>query len=333
MTTTRLDLVSIDEIRAAALLIECLARRTPLIDAGVVAGRRLYLKCENMQPSGAFKIRGAANMLQQLTTEQRRAGVITYSSGNHGRAVAAAASALGAPAVVVMPTTAPAIKVEGVRREGAEVVFDGTTSTERRTRAEAEAAARGLTMVPPFDHPWIIAGQGTVGLEIAEALPDVAGILVPVGGGGLISGIGAAVKQLRPSVRIVGVEPTGANAMQQAVKAGAPVTIGQCKSVADGLLPVRAGDLTFAHVEAFVDGVVTVDDDAIIDAMRWLYFAARLVVEPSGATATAALLSGSAGSLLPEEGPIVAVLSGGNVAPATLASLLENGNRTAGSRT
>jgi len=324
MTVTRLDLVSLNEIQAAAALIGNLARRTPLIDAGWVGGRALFLKCENMQPSGAFKIRGAATMLQQLTPDQRRAGVITYSSGNHGQAVAMAARALGGPAVVVMPTTAPAIKVEGVRRAGAEVLFDGTTSTERRTRAEAEAVARGLTMVPPFDHPWIIAGQGTVGLEIGEGLPDVAAVLVPVGGGGLISGVAAALKRLRPSVRIIGVEPAGANAMQQARLAGCPVTLARSTSVADGLLPIRAGDLTFKHVDAFVDAIVTVDDHDILDAMRWLYFTARLVVEASGAAATAALLSGVAGPLLPDQGPIVAVLSGGNVAPDMLASLLQD---------
>lgn len=325
MTVTNLTLVSAEEVRDAVARVASLARRTPLIDAGRVAGRRVHLKCENMQPSGAFKLRGAANMLQQLTPDQHRAGVITYSSGNHGQAVAFAARALGTPAVVVMPTTAPEIKIDNVRRLGAEVLFAGTTSNERQVRAEAEAAARHLSIVPPYDHPWIIAGQGTVGLEIVEDLPDVAAILIPIGAGGQISGVAAALKRERPDIRLIGVEPSGANAMQQSVKAGHPVTIATSTSIADGLLPVRPGDLTFAHVQALVDAIVTVEESDIVDAMRWFYFEARLVVEPSGAAALAALLSGSAERFLPEGGPIVAVVSGGNIAPATLASLLGEG--------
>jgi threonine dehydratase len=225
--------------------------------------------------------------------------------------------------VIVMPTTAPPIKVEGVRRCGAEVIFEGTTSADRRTRAEAEAAARGLTIIPPFDHPWIIAGQGTAGLEVLEQVPDAALVLVPVGGGGLASGVAAAVKQSRPDVRVIGVEPRGANAMQRSLEAGHPVTIARSQSIADGLLPVRPGDLTFAHVQAFIDEVVTVADEDIVAALRWLYYDARLVVEPSGATALAALLSGAVPAPAPSSGPAVAVLSGGNVSPASLSALLD----------
>ena len=325
MTVTNLALVSLEDVQAAVPRVAKLARRTPLIDAGVVAGRSLHLKCENMQPSGAFKLRGAANMLQRLTPEQRRAGVITYSSGNHGQAVAYAARALGAPAVVVMPTTAPQIKVDNVRRLGAEVLFEGTTSDQRQIRAEVEAAARDLTVVPPYDHEWIIAGQGTVGLEIVEDLPNVAAILVPVGAGGQVSGVAAALKRCRPAVRLIGVEPAGANAMQQSVKAGRPMTLARSTSIADGLLPVRPGDLTFAHVQALVDAIVTVEESAIVDALRWFYFEARLVVEPSGAVAAAALLSGSADLFLPGEGPVVAVVSGGNISPSSLAAVLGDG--------
>lgn len=324
MTVTNLTLVSPDEVRAAVPRVASLASRTPLLDAGRVAGRQLHLKCENMQPSGSFKLRGAVNMLQQLTPDQRRAGVITYSSGNHGQAVAYAARALNASAVVVMPTTASKIKVENVRRLGAEILFAGTTSQDRHVRAEAEAAARHLSIVPPYDHPWIIAGQGTVGLEIVEDLPDVAAILVPIGAGGQISGVAAALKRDQPDIRLIGVEPAGANAMQQSIKAGHPVTIATSASIADGLLPVRPGDLTFAHVHALVDAIVTVEESDIVDALRWCYFEARIVVEPSGAVALAALLSGAADPFLTEEGPVVAVVSGGNIAPATLASLLEN---------
>jgi threonine dehydratase len=323
VTLTRSDLVQLAEIQAAAPRIASLARRTPVLEASVPACARLFLKCENMQPAGAFKIRGAANMLQQLPPAERAHGVITYSSGNHGQAVALAAKSLGVPAVIVMPTTAPPIKVEGVRRCGAEVIFEGTTSADRRTRAEAEAAARGLTIIPPFDHPWIIAGQGTAGLEVLEQVPDAALVLVPVGGGGLASGVAAAVKQSRPDVRVIGVEPRGANAMQRSLEAGHPVTIARSQSIADGLLPVRPGDLTFAHVQAFIDEVVTVADEDIVAALRWLYYDARLVVEPSGATALAALLSGAVPAPAPSSGPAVAVLSGGNVSPASLSALLD----------
>ena len=217
----------------------------------VPAGRPLWLKCESLQPAGAFKIRGAYNMVARLTPEQRARGVVTYSSGNHGQAMALAARELGAPAVVVMPTTAPAIKVEGARAFGAEVIFAGTTSADRRVRAEAEAAARGLTMVPPFDHEWIIAGQGTAGLEILDQCPDVAAIVVPVGGGGLLAGVAAAVKQARPQVKVIGVEPSGAAKMTASIAAGHPVTLPSTATIADGLMPVRPGDLTFAHVQAY----------------------------------------------------------------------------------
>ena len=300
-------MVSIEEIQHAAARVRPIARVTPMIDATSIAGRPLFLKCESLQPGGAFKIRGAYNMVSQLTDEQRRLGVVTFSSGNHGQAMALAARELGAPAVVVMPTTAPPIKIEGARSFGAEVIFAGTTSVERRTRAEAEAASRGLTMVPPFDHEWIIAGQGTLGLEILEQRPDVETVLVPVGGGGLLAGVAAAIKQTRPEVRIVGVEPSGAAAMKASLEAGHAVTLPKTESVADGLMPVRPGDITFQHAQKFVDQVVTVDDQQIVDAMLWLFTSAKVVAEPSGAAAVAAALNGAAC------GVTVAIISGGNV--------------------
>ena len=183
-------MVNLTDIKEAAERVRTIARITPLLDVTALAGRPLLLKCESMQPGGAFKIRGAYNMVARLTPEQRALGVVTYSSGNHGQAMALAARELGAPAVVVMPTTAPAIKVEGARAFGAEVIFAGTTSADRKTRAEQEASSRGLTMVPPFDHDWIIAGQGTLGLELLQQRPDVETVLVPVGGGGLLAGRG-----------------------------------------------------------------------------------------------------------------------------------------------
>jgi threonine dehydratase len=313
-------LVSLADIRAAADRVKAIARVTPLVDVSGVAGRRLFLKCESMQPAGAFKIRGAYNMVAQLTGDQRRRGVITYSSGNHGQAMALAARELGAPAVVVMPTTAPQIKIQGARSYGAEVIFEGTTSNDRRRRAEAEAAARGLTMVPPFDHEWIIAGQGTTGIEILDQRPDVAAVLVPVGGGGLLAGVAAAIKQTKPGVKVIGVEPAGAAKMTASVAAGCPVTLDRTQSVADGLMPVRPGDLTFAHVQAFVDAVRTVDDPAIVDAVLWLFERAKIVAEPSGAATVAAALAGVADEMA-AGGPIVAIVSGGNIAAERLEEL------------
>ena len=312
------ELVSLDAIRDAAARIRGVARVTPLVDVSLEAGRPLRLKCESLQLSGAFKMRGAYHMLSRLDPEARARGVITYSSGNHGQAVALAAQRLGAPAVIVMPTTAPAVKVEGVKSYGAEVIFEGTTSSHRKARAEAEAAARGLTVVPPYEHPWIIAGQGTCGLEIVEQCPDLSTVYVPIGGGGLISGVSAAIKRLRPSVRIVGVEPAGARRMGTSIEAGHPVTLEKTASIADGLLTVRPGDLTFAHVQAFVDDLVTVEDAAIVAAVVWLFRKAKLVVEPSGAAAVAAVFAAPRPSA---PGTTVAVLSGGNVALDALAKL------------
>lgn len=301
------SLVSLDDIRAAANRIRGVAVRTPLLDV-----RGLGLKCENFQPSGAFKIRGACNMLAQLGPDARRNGVITYSSGNHGLSVALVARTMGIHAVIVMPEGAPRVKVEHVREHGAEVIFAGTTSADRKVRAESEAAARGLTIVPPFDHPWIIAGAGTVGLEILEQQPQTRTIYVPMGGGGQISGISAAVKRMREGVRVIGVEPAGAARMSASLAAGRAVTLARAESIADGLLTLRPGDVTFAHVQAFVDRVVTVDDAAMAATVKWLFREARVVAEPSGAAAVAAALrEGESGA--------VAVVSGGNVDPADYA--------------
>ena len=311
--------VPVSAVEEAARRIAGAVRRTPLLRLPIDEGPPVYAKCENLQAAGAFKIRGATNFIEQLDPGARRRGVITYSSGNHAQAVALAARRVGAPAVVVMPTTAPAVKVEGARTLDAEVLFEGTTSVERRVRAEAIAQDRGLQMVPPFDHPWIIAGQGTVGLEILDDCPDVARILVPVGGGGLVAGVAAAVKQRRPDVNLVGVEPAGAAKMTASLAAGRPVALDRVASLADGLLPVRPGDLTFHHVRRFVDEMVTVDDDPIADAVLWLFRRAKLVVETSGAATLAALMSGSAPPAA--GGPTVVVLSGGNLGLETLAEL------------
>jgi threonine dehydratase len=315
------DLVTLDEIKAARERIRETAVYTPLLKVPSPKPQDpspLFLKCENLQPMGAFKIRGAFNMISQLSKDQLSRGVITYSSGNHGQAVAMAAQKLGSPAVIVMPTTAPEVKVEGCKSYGAEVIMAGTTSLDRQQRAEEEAAARGLTIVPPFDHPQIIIGQGTMGLEILEQCPDVGTVFVPVGGGGMASGVAAAIKLSKPTVRIVAVEPAGAPKVSTSLAAGKPTTLPSSKSIADGLMNLRPGDITFAHIQKFVDEVVTVGDQDIAANVAWLFRNARLVVEPSGAVTTAAVALGL-GHVDFARGPVVAVVSGGNVAPEAFA--------------
>ena len=307
-----MSFVTVTRIREARERIRGVAKITPLVDVSDVAGKPLRLKCESLQPGGAFKIRGAYNMVAQLPEAERRRGVITYSSGNHGLAVAIAARALGVPAVVVMPTTAPRIKVEGARTFGAQVVFEGTTTLHRKARAEQIAAERHLTMVPPFDHEWIIEGQGTLGLEILEECEDVGTVLVPIGGGGLISGVAAAIKQTRPDVRVIGVEPSGAASMKNSIDAGEVRTLERAATIADGLMAVRPGNLNFAHVREFVDHLVTVEDGEIAAAVRWLFERAKIVAEPSGAASVAAALR--AGAYY--DPTIIAIVSGGNLDPA-----------------
>jgi len=329
------DFVTLQDIREAAARIRPLARVTPLIavpDAhgDILPPRPLALKCENLQRSGAFKIRGAANMLLQLPEADLARGVITFSSGNHGIAMALAARLLGVPAVVVMPTTAPAVKVEGVRTLGAEVMFEGTTTLQRKARTDAEAATRGMTIVPPFDHEWIVAGQGTIGLEILEQAPDVSAVYVPCSGGGLLAGVATAIKRLAPQVRVIGVEPSGAPRMSRSLAAGSPVTLDHVSGIADGLLAVRPGDITLRHIQAHVDEIVAVDDGAIADAVRWVFEHARLVAEPSGAATVAAVLAraeatwsrdGQTASRL-GNGPVVALISGGNVSAAAFGQFI-----------
>ena len=322
------DLLSLDQIREAAARIRGVARVTPLLEArdlvawGGPDAAPLLLKCENLQVGGAFKIRGAYNMASSLPEAARRAGLLTYSSGNHGLALALTARRLGVPVVIVMLTTTPAVKVEGARALGAEVLFEGTTTLERKARGEAEAARRGMTIVPPFDHIRTAAGQGTIGLEILEQCPDVTRVYVPIGGGGLISGVAAAIKRSRPSIEVVGVEPTGVARMTASLAAGHPVTIPITPGIADGLLAVRPGDITFRHVQAFVDRIVTIDDNAIIGALQWLFRTAKIVAEPSGAITVAAALAERASGRLEPGGPAVAVISGGNVEPKAFSDYL-----------
>lgn len=316
------DLVTASDIERAARDLEGVAARTPLIDARWLTdriGSEVRLKCENLQHAGAFKIRGAYTAVSRLKEEQRQAGVIAFSSGNHAQGVALAARIFGIRAVVVMPTTAPSVKVEGAKRLGAEVVLEGTTSTHREAKARAIAAEQGLTIIPAFDDMNVIAGQGTCGIEIVEQWPEVQAILAPCGGGGLVSGIAAYVKRMRPDITVIGVEPENADAMHRSIAAQELTTIEWRPTIADGLMPVTPGAHNFRHVRALVDDIVLVPDDAIIEAATLLMRSSKLVVEFSGAATVGALL---AGAWKPEGRRTVAVLSGGNLDPAKALALL-----------
>jgi threonine dehydratase len=322
-------LVSIDSIRAAAARIAGIAIKTPLIRAqfpgvsGHGQAREIWLKAESLQPIGAFKIRGASNKILQLTSAEIARGVITYSSGNHAQGVAYAAREVGAKAVIVMPSNAPAIKRAATLALGAEIVDVGPASSERLAKAEELIREHGYVMIPPYDDEQIIAGQGTCGLEIAEELPDVDLVLSPVSGGGLLGGIAAAVKQVSPRTKVFGIEPELASDTAESFRAGQIVTWPAeltSRTLADGLRTQSVGARNFAQIQAFVDGIVTVTEAEIRSAMRAIVAATRLVPEPSGAVSSAAPLFHS--EELPSYRKAVAVVSGGNVDPAQLAQVL-----------
>ncbi|MCC7195743.1 MAG: threonine/serine dehydratase [Gemmatimonadaceae bacterium] len=310
-------LVSLDDIRRAASVLQPVAVRTPLLRSYTLeeaVGVAVYLKPEMFQRSGSFKFRGAYTYVSRLAPRDRAHGLVAPSSGNHGQAVALAARLHGVAATIVMPTTATRAKVAGAERLGARVEFAGTTTAERLARAMEIVAATGAALVPPYDAADIIAGQGTAGLEIAEDMHALGveryTVLVQVGGGGLSAGVSTAVKQVSPRARVVGVEPSGSPKLTRAREAGEPASIPANPSgLADGLLAVRVGDLPFEHHQAYVDGVVTVDDAKLVPAVRHLLDREKLVAEPSGAITVAALegVDGVAGA------PVVCVLSGGNV--------------------
>lgn len=314
-------LITLADLRAAAELLRPVAVRTPLLPCDALSakvGAPVWLKPEMLQRGGAFKFRGAYNYLARLSERERARGVIAPSSGNHAQAVALAAQIFGVPATVVMPVTVTPAKRAGAERLGARVVLAGTTTADRMERALELVRSDGLTLVPPYDDPAIIAGQGTVGLEIVEDLPEVGTVLVPVGGGGLSAGVAAAIKLLVPAARVIGVEPAGSPKLTRAREAGEPVTIPSSGGLADGLLAVRIGTLPFAHHRAYLDDVLLVEDAALPGAVRLLLDRAKLVAEPSGAITVAALIEG----IVRPEGATVAVLSGGNVEWAGLAELL-----------
>ncbi|PSK99045.1 threonine dehydratase [Murinocardiopsis flavida] len=316
-----MELISIDDVRAAAERVQGKVLRTPVLHCDTARGG-LWVKPENLQQVGAFKLRGATNALACLEPGIRAAGVVTHSSGNHGQALAYAARAAGVSCTVVTPENAPPVKVAAMRRFGAEVVL--VPPAEREPTVARLAAERGLTPIPPFDHPDVIAGQGTIGLEVLADVPDVATVLVPVGGGGLASGVATAVRALRPDVAVIGVEPELAADAAESLAAGRLVPWPPertHRTIADG---VRVGlsERTFAHVRARIEKIVTVTEDEIRTAMAALARDARIVAEPSGALASAAFLAGRVTAEEAPAGRTVAVVSGGNVEPALLAETL-----------
>lgn len=311
--------ITLDDVRIAKRAISPYVKETPLLrmtNFESEIGREIYVKCENLQTTGSFKLRGATNKILALKqADSNLQGVVTASSGNHGQAVAYAAKQFGVTCVVVVPETVLAVKEQAILAYGAECIRCGTTSNERLERAEEIASTRGLRFVPPYDDLHVAAGQGTLGLEVVQTLPNTATVLVPIGGGGLISGVATAVKGSLANVRVIGVEPELANDTYLSLKHGKSVDIGETKTMADGLRTSHPGVYTFPIVQERVDEVLLVTEEEIECAGQRLLHEAKLVVEPSGATAFAAVLRYGA-SL---DGPIVCVLSGGNIAGETLA--------------
>ena len=326
-------LLTLADVAAARALLGDVTRVTPVLDSWALSeavGRPVSLKCENLQRTGSFKLRGAYVRIARLTPAQRAAGVVAASAGNHAQGVALAASLLGTRATVFMPEGAPLPKVAATRGYGAEVVLGGRTVDEALARAREAEAADGRVLVHPFDSVDVIAGQGTLGLEVVEQRPDVGTVVVCTGGGGLVAGVAVAVKALRPGVRVVAAQAEGAAAYPASLAAGRPVALTRMSTIADGIAVARPGDVPLAHVAALVDEVVTVDDDALSRAMLLCLERAKLVVEPAGAAAVAALLEQPERVVGDAAGPVVAVLSGGNVDPVLLSTLIRHGMVAAG---
>jgi len=321
-------MVTLKDIQNARTLLHKVAVRTPLVLCRLSDDRQIYVKPENLQPIGSFKLRGAYNKISSLTAEERARGVVAHSSGNHAQGVAFAARALGVKATIVMPSTAPKVKLDATRLLGAEVVLVGPASEDRIQRAEELEHERGLVPVPPYNDEKIIAGQGTIGLEILddlnlENLEDPGVVLVPIGGGGLISGTATALKESRPGIKVIGVEPEFAADAQASLRAGKIQSISgesAARTAADGLRSQSIGAINFEHIQKYVDAIVTVTEEEIRRAMRRLLFSARILAEPSGAVTTAAAMFHMED--LPGSGKVVAVVSGGNIEPQVFSDIL-----------
>lgn len=319
-----MELVGIDKIRIAREALHGVVRRTPLRHCEVLEQRcavPVHLKCENLQRTGSFKIRGAYARIHNLSADERARGVVAASAGNHGQGVALAASMLGTAATVYMPVSASLPKVAATRGYGAQVHLVGDVVEESLAGARAFAEETGAVFIHPFDHPDVLAGQGTVGLEILEQLPDVATVLVPTGGGGLVGGIAAAVKGVKPDVRVIGVQAEAAAVWPASLAAGSPVRLRRRHTMADGIAVSEIGKVTFAHVSALADDVITVGEEALSQALLLCLERTKMLVEPAGAAAVAALLE-SPGRF---PGPVCAVLSGGNVDPLLLMHIIRRG--------
>ncbi len=307
-----LSLPTLKSVQAAAVRIRGRVHRTPLLSSQSLSDRvgvEVRLKCENLQRAGSFKIRGAMNALLQLDDAQRRGGVVAFSSGNHAQGVALAAKILGIPATIVMPENSVQSKVHATRAYGAEVVQAGVTAATRDTVAREIAQRTGATVVPPFDDDRIIAGAGTVGLEILEEWPEVTTIVVPLGGGGLLSGTALAATSLDPTVHVYGVEPAAGNDGEQSFRSGRIVEIEPPTTIADGARTLALGQRTFAIIRERVHDVVSVDDGVLLETVKWAMYRTKLVIEPTGALGIAALVSGK----IQPRGPVAIIVSGGNI--------------------
>jgi len=318
------ELVSFDDVRAAARRLDGIAHRTPVVTSRTLdarTGARIFLKCENLQRMGAFKFRGAYNRIVQLDEKQRRGGVVAFSSGNHAQGVALASKLLDVPAVIVMPSDAPKAKVAATQEYGAEVIFYERHRSHRAEIAQRICDERGATLVPPFDDPHIIAGQGTAALELLEDVPKLDLIATPCGGGGLLSGTAVVARATNPSIELYGVEPQAGNDFQQSLERGEPVHIDVPHTIADGLQTQAPGKLTFEIVRALARGIVTVTDEELRDAMRFCFERMKIVIEPSGAAALAAVMTGK----IDVQGKSAGiVISGGNVDIDRFAQLLSS---------